>query len=174
MEYRVVLEPDTNDTILATFPDLPGTQSFGDDEASALAHAQDAMVSMLEFLIRERRPIPLPRRGTGPRVTAPALLAAKVYLHNAMLEQKVSKAELGRRLDQHTMQIDRLVDVRHASKLEQLEAAFAALGQRLEIIATAITTTTAPDATRRPHATARRQAAGRAQKRTQPPHARAR
>lgn len=133
MEYRVVLEPDSNGTVLATVPDLPGTQSFGDDEVSALERVQDAIVSMLEFLIKGRRTIPTPRPGRGPTVSVPALLAAKVCLHNEMLDQNVTKSELGRRLKQHLPQIDRLVDVRHGSKLDQLEAAFGALGKRLEL-----------------------------------------
>jgi antitoxin HicB len=116
-----------------SFPDLIGAHSFGDDEADALAHGCDAMITIIEAHIKDRRPVPLPRPGAGPRVSVPALLAAKVALHNEMLAQKVSKSELGRRLDQHLPQIDRLIDVRHASKLDQLEAAFAVLGKKLSI-----------------------------------------
>lgn len=132
MEYRATLTRE-DDTILVSFPDLPGAHSFGDDEADALAHGRDAMISIIEAHIKDRRPVPLPRSARGPRVIVPALLAAKVALHNEMLAQNVSKSELGRRLDQHLPQIDRLIDVRHASKLDQLEAAFAALGKQLSI-----------------------------------------
>jgi len=132
MEYRATLTRD-DDTILISFPDLPGAHSFGDDEADALSHGRDAMITIIEAHIKDRRPVPLPRPGAGPRVGVPALLAAKVALHNEMLRQNVSKSELGRRLDQHLPQIDRLVDVRHHSKLDQLEAAFAALGKQLSI-----------------------------------------
>lgn len=134
MEYRAVLKRDSNDTFLVTFPDLPGTHTFADTIEEAESRAQDALVTMLEFLIKDRRPIPAPTAGRrGVRIAVPALLSAKIALHNEMLAQRVNKAELGRRLRQHLPQIDRLVDVRHGSKLDQLEAAFHALGKQLEI-----------------------------------------
>lgn len=133
MDYRAILEPDSNGTVLISLPDLPGAHSFGADEADALAHGRDAMVTIIEALIKDRRVVPSPRNGPGPRIAVPALLAAKIALHNEMLKQGVNKAELGRRLDQHLPQIDRLVDVRHGSKLDQLEAAFQALGKRIDI-----------------------------------------
>ena len=42
MDYPVLLERDDNDTILVSFPDFPEAHSFGNDEADALRHAQDA------------------------------------------------------------------------------------------------------------------------------------
>jgi antitoxin HicB len=138
MEYRARLERDSNNTILVSFPDLPGAHSHGTDEEDALAHGVDAAVTLIEALIKDRRPVPMPTQGRGPRVRMPALLAAKVALHNEMLHQRVNKSELGRRLNQHLPQIDRLVDVRHGSKLDQLEAAFGALGKCLEISMSAV------------------------------------
>ena len=48
-------------------------------------------------------------------------------------EQGIKKAELARRLGWHTPQVDRLFDLRHASRLDQIEAAAAALGRHLEV-----------------------------------------
>ena len=45
----------------------------------------------------------------------------------------IGKAELARRLNCHLPQVDRLLDLRHASRLDQLEAAFRALGKQLSI-----------------------------------------
>ena len=50
-----------------------------------------------------------------------------------MREQGIGKAELARRLQCHLPQIDRLLDLEHASRLDQLEQAFAAVGKRLEV-----------------------------------------
>jgi antitoxin HicB len=132
MEYRATLTRE-DDTVLISFPDLPGARSFGDDREDALAHGRDAMITIIEALIKDRRPVPLPVEGRGPKVAVPALLAVKIALHNEMLAQRVTKAELGRRLHQHSEQIDRLVNVRHGSKLEQLEAALGALGKRIDV-----------------------------------------
>lgn len=144
MEYRATLKPDTNGTILLSFPDLPWANTFGEDQADALAHGQDALITALEFCIKSRLAVPMPSDGRGPRVALPALLAAKIQLHNELLAQKVNRAELSRRLKVHRPQVDRLIDARHGSKLDQLEAAFQALGRRLEV---RVTRTVRPDTT---------------------------
>ena len=64
-----------------------------------------------------------------------ALVAAKIDLYRAMREQRVSKADLGRRLRWHPPQVDRLLEVHHVSQLDQLEAAFRVLGKRLIVAA---------------------------------------
>ena len=82
----------------------------------------------------DRRDIPMPRAATkGPFATLPALTEAKLGLYTAMRTVKVSKAELARRLNCHMPQVDRLLDLRHASRLDQLEGAFRALGKQLSV-----------------------------------------
>ena len=56
---------------------------------------------------------------------------AKAALYEAMREQGVGRAELARRLRWHLPQVAHVLDLRHASKMEQVEAALAALGLRL-------------------------------------------
>jgi antitoxin HicB len=134
MEYPVTLTPDDNDTFLVTFPDVPGAITFGDTVEEALRHAVDALATMLESHIKDREPIPVPStRRSKYRVRVPALVEAKVRLYEAMQAANVGKAELGRRLDWHLPQIDRLLAMNHASKLDQLEAAFRVLGKRLVV-----------------------------------------
>jgi len=134
MEYPVTLTPDDNDTVLVTFPDVEGAVTFGDTIEEALARAPEALATILEAYIKDRRPIPPPSaRRTKYRVTVPALVEAKIRLYEAMRAAKVGKAELGRRLDWHLPQVDRLLAMSHGSKLAQLEAAFGALGKRLVV-----------------------------------------
>ena len=134
MEYPVTLTPDDNDTVLVTFPDVEGAVTFGDTIEEALTRAPEALTTILEAYIKDRRPIPRPSvRRTTYRVTVPALVEAKIRLYEAMRAAKVGKAELGRRLDWHLPQVDRLLAMTHGSKLDQLEAAFRALGKRLVV-----------------------------------------
>ena len=134
MEYSVTLTQDDNDTVLVTFPDVEGAVTFGDTIEEALTRAPEALATILEAYIKDRRPIPPPSaRRTKYRVTVPALIEAKIRLYEAMRAAKVGKAELGRRLDWHLPQVDRLLAMSHGSKLEQLEAAFGALGKRLVV-----------------------------------------
>jgi antitoxin HicB len=133
LRYRVKLSRDTNRTILAEVPDVPGAVTFGDDRTEALARAVDAIETVFLGYIDLRRDIPLPRARKGPFVTLPALTEAKLGLYTAMRAARVSKSELARRMNCHMPQVDRLLDLRHASRLDQLEAAFRALGKQLSV-----------------------------------------
>lgn len=129
LDYPVTLAPDDNDTILVSFVDWPA-HTFGTDRADALRHAVDALTTIIDAYIKDGRDIPRPSKGKD-RVTVPALVEAKIGLYEAMRAAKVSKSELGRRLDWHLPQVDRLLAMKHGSRLEQIEAALAVLGKRL-------------------------------------------
>ena len=133
MRYPVTLTRDDNNTILVGFADFPEAHTFGDDRDEALVRAVDALATIIDAYIKDRRDIPTPSTGRT-YVELPALMTAKVRLYQSMQLGKVGKAELGRRLHWHLPQIDRLLDVRHGSKLDQLESAFKALGKRLTIV----------------------------------------
>lgn len=115
--------------------DVPELNSAGDNEDEALLDAVDGLESALSLYMDQRRPIPLPSSAKPgqPVVRLPALAVAKVALWNAMQAQGVSKAALARRLGVNRPQVDRLVDLLHSSKIEQVEHALAILGQRLEV-----------------------------------------
>jgi antitoxin HicB len=136
LRYPVKLSRDTNDTILVEFPDVPEAHTFGEDVDEALMQAVDALESALSMYIDDRRDIPKPSpvKRRGKFVTVPALTEAKLALYSAMRAQRVGKAELARRLNCHLPQIDRLLDLLHSSRLDQLEAAFRTLGKRITIL----------------------------------------
>src|SRR5262245_37756783 len=134
MDYPVTLERDDNDTVLVGFPDFPEAHTFGEDESDALERAKDALATVIDAYIKDRRDIPSPSALVARhRVTMPALVEAKVRLYETMRAAKVNKSELARRLDWHLPQVDRLLEMTHASKLEQLESAFAVMGKRLVV-----------------------------------------
>jgi antitoxin HicB len=133
MKYPVKLTRDTNDTILVTFPDVPEAITFGDDEQEALLRASDALEAALAMYVDDHRHIPQSssvKRGMRA-VSLPALSEAKINLYRAMRQAGVTKAELARRLKCHLPQVDRLLDLDHASRLDQLESAFLAIGKKL-------------------------------------------
>lgn len=134
MRYPVELIHEDNGTVTVIVPDLPGVHSYGEDEDEALLRAVDAMETMLAAMIADREPIPAQSSAQGrPTVALPPLTAAKVGLYTAMRESRVGKAELARRVGWHLPQIDRVLDINHASRLDQIETALAALGKTLEV-----------------------------------------
>jgi antitoxin HicB len=133
-DYPVILTPD-GDTTLVTFPDVPEALTFGADEDEALLQAVDALETALSFYVAARKALPTPskpKRGQ-PTVRPSPLEGAKLGVYQAMTEQGIKKAELARRLGWHMPQVDRLFDLRHASRLEQIEAAARALGRHIEV-----------------------------------------
>lgn len=133
MRYPVVLTPDSNDTVLVSFPDVPEAVSFGDTEDEALARGLDALLTVFDAFMKDKRDIPTPSARKGRSVEVPALDAAKIEMYRAMRAQGVTKYELARRLDWHGPQVDRVLKIRHGSQIDQVEAAFAALGKRLVV-----------------------------------------
>ena len=130
--YPVTLTPDDG-TVLVTFADVPEAITFGADEQEALMQAVDALESGLSFYVDARQPLPVPSKAKrGKKTVSPsALECAKLGVYQAMMEQGIRKAELARRLGWHMPQVDRLFDLRHASKFEQIQTAAAVLGKRL-------------------------------------------
>ena len=66
-------------------------------------------------------------------VFLPALEEAKIRLYEAMRQAGVRKSELARRMGLQKSQIERLLDLRHRSRLDQIEAALAKLHKRLVV-----------------------------------------
>lgn len=131
-DYPIELIEDDNGTFLVICPDLPEVTTFGEDEDDARLRAVDAIEEALSARIARKMDIPSPSDAKGRNVVSlPAQTELKVALYKEMQKNGVKKAELARRLSAHAPQVDRLLDVRHASRLDQMEAAFNALGHRL-------------------------------------------
>jgi len=118
---------------LVSFPDFPEAHTFGDDKDEAKARAVDALLTVIDAYISDRRPIPTPSTARRDYVTLPPLAELKVELSRAMRATGINKAELGRRLSWHMPQVDRVVDIRHASRLEQMDMALRATGRTFEV-----------------------------------------
>jgi len=130
-DYPVTLTQDGN-TVLVTFTDVPEAITFGADEQEALLQAIDALETSLSFYVESRQALPIPSKPKrGQKTVCPsALESAKLGVYKTMMDQGIRKAELARRLGWHMPQVDRLFDLRHASKFEQIQTAAAALGKK--------------------------------------------
>lgn len=132
--YTVKLTKDDNGTILVTVPDIPEAITFGEDREDALARASDAIETAIMGMIAAREDIPAAKAKGRDTVALPALSCAKIELYNAMRESKIGKAALAKRLGVALPQIDRLLDIKHQSRLDALERALDALGRSLTIV----------------------------------------
>lgn len=132
--YPARVMPDDNGSVMVTFPDVPEAVSFGDDESDALAHAVEALETALAAYIADRKPLPAPSRtAEGPRVAPTLLGELKLAVYDAMRARGWRKVDLARAMGQNPRQIDRLLDLHHASAIVQLEQALAACGRKATV-----------------------------------------
>lgn len=134
LAYALRITPDTVG-LMSTCRDLPEFVGVGDTVEDACRLAVEGLETTIGIYIDERRPVPIPSAPEPGEhaVYVPALTAAKALLSNAMIEAGWRKADLARALGVHPPQVDRLLDVNHHSKLDQIEAALLALGRRLVV-----------------------------------------
>jgi antitoxin HicB len=133
--YGAVIEPGDKRGLVVSFPDVPEAITQGDDEADALAMAEEALG--LALLTYPRRGLPLPKpkaKAKGLKPVAPTPdVAAKLAVLEAFREAGISKSELARRLGKDEKEMRRILDPKHATKLPALTETLRALGKRLVI-----------------------------------------
>lgn len=134
MIYPAKLTPEDGGYVV-TFRDIPEAITQGDSREEAIGMAADALATAMEFYFEDRRqvPAPSPRRRGEVDIDLPASLSAKVLLLNELLVQKVTNAELARRLGTTPQVVTRIVDLGHTTKVDTIADALRALGRRLEV-----------------------------------------
>lgn len=132
--YAVTLE-QSGDTVLVSCPDIPEMHAVVYAHQQTEKEALDAIETALYGYMQDRRPIPAAKATARGRrmIYLSTLTKAKLALYGAVLDQGLSKAALARRLGLPRPSVDRLLDVRHDSRMGQLDAALELLGHRLEL-----------------------------------------
>ena len=136
MEYPALFEPAREGGFVVTFPDFDWGITQGDTEQEAQEMATDAIRTMIQEHIRKGEEVPRPSKPRGRKyriIHLAALDAAKAELYSAFRASGLKKVELARRLGIPKTTVDRLFDLDHHSRLDHIEAAFAALGKRLAV-----------------------------------------
>lgn len=96
--------------------------------------AQDALVAMFDSYMQDRQAIPEASSVYGqPCVVFPVILAGKIALYNAMLAVHMSHDDLALLLDITPTMAERLLSLKHKSRIEQIENALAIFGKRLVV-----------------------------------------
>lgn len=136
MEYPALFEPAKEGGFVITFPDFDWGVTQGDNEEDGRIMAEDALELMIHEHIDKGESLPAPSRPRGRKyrlIRLPTLKGMKAELYMVFRASSVKKAELARRLGIPKTNVDRLFDLRKHTRVEQLEAAFAALGKVLAI-----------------------------------------
>jgi len=130
----LTLDPDDGGYVV-TFPDLPEAITQGDDRAAAFDSAVDCLDEAVASRLLHGEAIPDPSAATSRhlQVPLPPLTAFKAALHRAMAARGASRADLARALGVDYRETARLLDPRHRTHIDRLEAALAALDCRAAV-----------------------------------------
>ena len=133
--YTLQVEPDDNGTLLVTCPSIPGVVTFAENEAMVKHRATDAVETMLQSMMVRNEPLPSSEKLdlASAQVQLGLTASLKAELYEACRMAGVSRAELARRLGWHREQVDRLFRLRHASRLDQIEAALKVVGREIDL-----------------------------------------
>jgi antitoxin HicB len=137
-----LLAPEPEGGFTVTFPEIGYGATYGATRDEALRQAEDMIEEAILGMIAHGEDVPEPTPqidaavGCGALrapITLPALTAAKLELYRAMRETGLDAVQLAQRLGWPPKKITNILDGYHAVRLEQLEAALAALGRRLVV-----------------------------------------
>ena len=137
VSYYARFEPDPEaGGFVVTFPELEYGATQGETLEEVQEMAEDLLKCMIQHLIGEGKPLPAATKHRGKQyrlVSLPALQSAKVELYMAFRASGMKKAELARRVGIAKTNVERLFDLDHTSRLDQIEDAFRALGKKLDV-----------------------------------------
>jgi len=135
MRYPVTFTPADEGGFTVTFRDIPEAISQGDTREEALAEAAGALLTAMDFYFEDRKQVPLPSKLKAGEelVELPASAWAKVLLLNEMIKQKVRPTDLARLLETSPQEVNRLIDLHHATKIDAVSRAISVLGRRMEV-----------------------------------------
>ena len=137
MEYPALFEPQPEGGYLITFPDFDWGISQGDAEEDSRMMATALLQTMIQKHIRDGEPPPKASRFRGRKyrlIRLPAMQAAKAELYRQFRASGLRKIDLASRMGIPKTVVDRLFDLDHHTRMNQIEAAFEALGKRIDIV----------------------------------------
>jgi antitoxin HicB len=134
--YPAHFQAETNGKgLFVRFPDLPEALTGGDDLDDALEQAADCLAEAIAGRIARGDGIPSPSKlKRGQRlVSVPLYLAPKLALYLTMRDQGLKNTELARRLGVSETVVRRMLNPKHDTRPENIQAALACLGKRIVI-----------------------------------------
>lgn len=131
--YPATVESNNEGGFIARFRDVPEaiTEAWNLEELKN--NARDALISAIDFYIEDRKVFPAGSyvKSGDLAIELPASVVAKVLLLNTMVQTNVRPVDLARKMKIKPQEVTRLTDIRHATKIDTIQAALRALGKDL-------------------------------------------
>ena len=129
------LREDNGEGFHVRFPDLPEALTGGDDVEDTLVQAADCLAEAIAGRIARSEEIPPPSKAKRGQhlISVPLYLAPKLALYLAMRERRMPNTELAKRLGVSETVVRRMLNPKHDTKPEKIQAALVALGKRIVV-----------------------------------------
>jgi antitoxin HicB len=135
--YYALFEPDMKyGGFVVTFPDLNHGATQGETLEEAVGMAEDLLRGIVGELMKRGAELPRASKHRGKKyrlISLTALQSAKAEFYAAFQRSRITKTELARRIGIPKTNVERIFDLDHASRLDQIEAAFLAIGKKIEV-----------------------------------------
>lgn len=130
-----LLAEDNGKGFHVRFRDLPEALTGGDDLQDTLEQAADCLAEAIAGRITRGDEIPAPSRLKRGQhlISVPLYLAPKLALYLAMRERHMPNTELAKRLGVSETVVRRMLNPKHQTKPEKIQAALIALGKRIVV-----------------------------------------
>jgi antitoxin HicB len=117
------------------FPDLPEALTGGGDLTDTCEQAADCLAEAIAGRIARGDEIPPPSKPKCGQhlISVPLYLAPKLALYLAMRERRMANTELAKRLGVSETVVRRMLNPKHDTKPEKIQAALIALGKRMVV-----------------------------------------
>jgi antitoxin HicB len=136
MKYPVIIEKDGNG-FFARFPDIPEALTGADTKEETLTQAKEALLTAFEFYFEDQRVVPPASNEEEYAywVEVPLSVEAKLLLLNSMVEQRITQSDLAKRMETTRQEVQRIIDLKHSTKIDTLAKAIQAVGKKLTLSA---------------------------------------
>jgi antitoxin HicB len=133
--YPASFLPEDGKGFHVRFQDFPEALTGGDDLKDTLVQAADCLAEAIAGRIARGDEIPAPSKAKRGQhlISVPLYLAPKLALYLAMRERRIPNTELSKRLGVSETVVRRMLNPKHHTKPEKIQAALAALGKRIVV-----------------------------------------
>lgn len=137
-KYPVSLESNGEGGYLLKFRDIPEINSeiWSLDELSKTAVG--ALVTAADICFEKKMSFPLPSEPMDGEklVSLPLSVVSKILLHNTILSANIRPSDLAKRMGTTPQEINRVLDLKHSTKIDTIQRAFRSLGHDLDVLVT--------------------------------------
>jgi antitoxin HicB len=134
--YSATFLPEDNGKgFRVRFPDLPEALTGGEDFADTFVQAADCLAEAIAGRITRGEEIPRPSKPKRGQhlISVPLYLAPKLALYLAMRERCIANTELAKRLGVSETVVRSMLNPKHDTKPEKIQAALIALRKRVVV-----------------------------------------